>query len=690
MENEQSKGDAQTRGDSDSADVKRQTDDLPRRAMAMLQAGNLSAAERLYRELLDHSPTNADLLHLLGVTHHQMSHHELAAREISRAIELSPERAMYHNNLGEVFRAMQSTDSAESSYRRALALDPNFVDAMGNLGIVLYETGREREAEDCFKQALALNPRFTEAAVNLGNLLRDTGRLEEACTAFAQAVSVDPELAIAHLSLGNLLLDCERSDAALPHLQAAVRLRPDLPHTHFGMAGYSIEKGHFDAAERQVRKALELDPAYVSALWTLGDILLRRGELEAARGVLVSAIEVDDMNPQVFHTLGSVETAYGNREKAIECFSRAIALAPDMVKAYQGLVRAKRFSSSDPMITEKLEALARNDKLRPGAKASAHFTLAEIYDGQGDYDTAFRHCRMANVTRRKVLHYDPEAHARLVDQTILVFSRRWLDGHASFGSGSDRPIFIFGMPRSGTTLVEQIVSSHADVFGGGELIHPSNLKLASSGALDEAFLDRLSTGPDSGELIQRTASEYLSSLSRIAPDAARVTDKDPFKFFLIGLFAAALPHAKMIHCRRDAMDVGLSVYFRDFDNSHAYAFDLSEIGHYYAQYQRLMSYWSELLPGKILNVDYEHLVEEQEIVSRSILEHCGLEWDPRCLQFHSNPRSVLTASKWQVRRPMYSDSIRRWKHYERHLGDLRRGLGHVHDDDMVNDVMDDK
>ena len=391
-------------------------------------------------------------------------------------------------------------------------------------------------------------------------------------------------------------------------------------------------------AEAAARRVIALDPSFVEAYATLARALMERGQFDEATTWLETALRV---HPG---------------------YADAVFLLTLASKAH-----------STPAFAAQAESMLERDQ---GAddKATLHFALGKIYDDLRDYGRAFENFRAANESPAEKSSFDPAYWASCVDQVIAAFSIEFFSQRKTFGSGSNRPVFIVGMPRSGTTLVEQILASHPDVAAGGEM--------ETMPAIAKALPSRLGTRKrypecltELSEAVSRElAAQYLGALDRVNGSAARVTDKLPLNFLNLGLIALLFPQATIIHCRRDPLDTCLSCYFARFSHHLDFTFSLAGLGAYYRGYRRMMDHWREVLPVSILDVDYEELVANQEAVSRRLIAHCGLGWDDRCLEFQKTERQVATGSLWQVRQPIYQTAVKRWQNYAPFLGPLRAAL----------------
>lgn len=373
--------------------------------------------------------------------------------------------------------------------------------------------------------------------------------------------------------------------------------------------------------------------------------------------------------------MGTVAQALGNHPAALTHYGKALALQPAHAQAVLGLSTARRYTAGDSALIEGFERLLQREDSPPRDTAALHFALGKMRDDCGQYDLAFDHYAAANALKRELVRFDREQHARYVDSLIGTFSQEFIRAKAGTLSVDDElPIFIVGMPRSGTTLVEQIIASHPSVKAGGELpgLRRVVRSLATQGADDISYPACVASL--NAAAAHQLARGYLGKLPARTNGEIRVTDKMPSNFLHAGLIAILFSKARIIHCRRDPMDVCLSIFFQPFSRAHPYAFDLGDLGHYYRHYERLMSHWRAVLGERLFEVQYADLVDDPQSVSRRLIDRCGLEWNDQCLQFDRNEGAVRTASQWQVRQPIYKTSLQRWKHYERHLSPLVEAL----------------
>ena len=544
---------------------------------------------------------------------------------------------------------------------------------------------------------------------------RRAGRLEDAEAACRQTLAREPDNAKAWRLLGAICLEADRLEEGEGSLRRALELQPDDAVTQHALGRALAEQDKLREAEAACRRALELDPDLAGAYITLAKIFQKRGRWVEAESALGTVFRLDPRDPKAHETLGMVLVDQGRPAEALGSLEEAVRLQPDdaytrrllayalmqlgrfadaeaearealrlkpgWVKAYSLLNVITGFESGDPDLGE-IEALAGADgELRVNERVHLYFTLARSYDKSGAFDRAFELFSTANALERERWSYDVEVEERDAERIVETVDGQLLERLSGSGHESTTPVFIVGMPRSGTTLVEQILSSHSDVYGAGEL----DAVFRVSGAILVMTPDRAGYPSGLTQLEPRDLDElgrlYVSSVSKLAPSAARITDKMPANFHYVGLIHLMLPRARIIHCRRDPADTCLSCYSTHFGGSLRWSYDLQDLGRYYRSYARLMAHWRRVLPpGRMLEVRYEDVIADLEREARRLVEHCGLEWSDACLAFHENQRPVHTASIAQVRRPLYASSVGRWRQYEKHLGPLFDALNDVEHD----------
>lgn len=608
------------------------------RATATHRAGRLEEAEAAYREILALDPAHAEAHNWLGVVCQQKGDGGEALAHMREAVKLAPTSADFANNLGLTEMKQGDLDGARRSFEKAIALNPRLAQAHYNLGLVHQNLRRPGRAIPCFHQAIALAPNYANAQLSLGNALSDIGDHEAAIDVLHRLAAAAPNVPAVLFNLASALRAAQKYEEAAEVARQILARDPDNAVAHNLIALFLWSAGHQAEAEAVARRTIALDPRSIEAYTTLGRALIALGRFDEAKAALATALR----------------------------------LHPGYADAVYLLTMASK-EHSTPAFAADAEAMLHGD-LTQEDKATLHFALGKIYDDLRDYARAFENYRAGNESAAGTTAFDPAEWKRRVERTTAEFPAAFFARRSSFGSRSRRPVFIVGMPRSGTTLVEQILASHPEVAAGGEMeTMPAIAKtLARRIGSTHPYPDCLAelSEAESRDL----AAEYLAALDRVSRTAPRVTDKLPLNFLNLGLIALLFPQATIIHCRRDPLDTCLSCYFARFSGHLGFTFSLEALGAYYRGYRRMMRHWHDALPLPVLDVDYEELIANQEAVSRRIVAHCGLEWDERCLDFHKTERPVTTASLWQVRQPIYKTAVKRWQHYEPFLGPLRAAL----------------
>lgn len=560
-----------------------------------------------------------------------------------------------------------------SRFEEALDLAPEFAQAHNNLGAALQALGRLPEALERYLSALAFQPDYPEAAYNAGNALQLLGRPAEALDYYHRALELRPSYAEAHYNLAKALQALDRHDQAEVHYRQAIELAPGFADAHVNLGTALTALGRDSEAAESYRAALEIDPHLVEAHINLGLKLQRTNRHDEAIAHFEAALQ-SPSEPVVHNLLANLYTELGQFEEAEAHCRRAIALAPAVGVFHRNLSNLKRFRKNDPDL-RALERLAAQDDLTVEDRIQVDFALGKAYADTGEFERSFEHYRAGNALKRQSVVYD-EAQTKLMFGCLQkAFSPELIESLQGYGDESAVPVFIVGMPRSGTTLVEQILASHPDVFGGDELGELGKAIVGMGGF--ERTMEAFSQGAAeiSGPQIRELGARYVERVRLLAPEATRITDKLPSNFLFLGLIHLALPRAHVIHVRRDPIDTCVSCYTKLFAEGSLYVYDLGELGRYYRAYERLMDHWRRVLPADaILEVRYEDLLDDLEGQARRIVAYCGLPWHPACLAFHETRRPVRTASATQVRQPLYRDAVGRWRRYKDHLAPLLQEL----------------
>lgn len=455
--------------------------------------------------------------------------------------------------------------------------------------------------------------------------------------------------------------------------QSILKKYPNYYHAMNLLGFIAHQIGQYELAISHFDQTLTVKPNFAEAHNNLGFALQALGRVEEAKACYEQALAIKPNFAGAHNNLGNIFHELGQIEEAIASYEQALNAEPDLVMTHYNLAMIKPRQEQLPI----MEKLLTNPSISEKDAMHCHFALGKIFEDAKSFTKSFEHYIKGNTLKRKMITYDSQYFSAFVDRLIKIYSINYLQKKNTCGSDSKLPVFIVGMPRSGTTLIEQIVSSHPQAYGAGELLSFERIEKTIAKLFEASSPYPECMSLCNNPTLLRFSAEYLEELGNHSQDAIRITNKMPDNFLKIGLIKTLFPHARIIHCKRNAMDTCTSIFLNYFANGLKYSFDLTEIGQYYLDYTRLMEHWSTLFPSEILDVQYEELVMNQEIVSRQLIEHLGLEWDEKCLDFHNNKRAVRTTSNMQVRRPIYRNSINRWKHYEKHLEPLIAVLKHL-------------
>lgn len=542
---------------------------------------------------------------------------------IAQLEELIALAAQHQNN--------KQFDKAEETYRGIVAIAPNWAEAHCNLATALHRQGKLEPAVECYRLALVLKPNLAEIHCNLANVLAEQSQLLEAVAHYEMALALRPDYAEAHNNLGVALRNQKRSDEALAHYERALALKPDYAEAHNNLAAALQAQGKLEKASAHYQSALVLKPDFALAHNNLGTLLKNQGRLK----------------------------------DALAEYEKALALTPNHAEAHYNRAEVVTFRQDDARF-QALESLAATESMPRKERVYIHFALAKALDDIGDRARAFEQLLIGNALKREEIGND-EGRTRAAFRLITdAFDAEIFRRFPEAGDPSTVPIFVLGMPRSGSTLIEQILASHPSVCGAGEL---RNLDLiANSGPVP--YPECISHLDADG--FRRLGEAYLASLPAMPQGKTRITDKSPMNFLRVGLIRLILPNARVIHTVRDPIDTCISCFSKLFtDDNMPFSYDLAELGRYYRSYSELMAHWQSVLPpDAMLAVSYEDVVANLEEQARRLLDYCSLRWDDRCLSFHKTRRPVTTASAVQVRQPLFRSSVHRWHSYKDYLGPL--------------------
>ena len=603
------------------------------KGFGLMQSGHTARAEQVFLQVLEKDADNVHALNLLGMLYVNNFRPADAVLCITRAMKFAPNNPESHANLGLAYKDQGKLDQAGEHFRRSIRLAPDNPMTYINLGTVLREQEQPHDAIREYEQALKLHPEFAQCWSNFSAALNEAEQRKPALRAVDRAIQLEPELAQAHNNKGDILLAEARYAEAL----------------------------------KAYERAVELNPKYSAALINMARVQRDMDSASAAQATLERVLELEPRNPEALHVLGVLQEQIGEPDKAARSFQDAIDAAPEMAIAHYYLAQLRGRKSSD----EELSAIQKawdEFKLPDNDRMFLAFGLSRIHEQRGDIDKAFAFLQEGNSIKARMLPYDDEDSGRFLDG--IAESAKFLAGAVPDDAGcpDPRPVFVLGMPRSGTSLTAQTLASHSEISGAGELRYAYDMAHRVRKITGQAFPGnvRLLTAAQLEEL-----GEYYLSRHREENLATRhVVDKTPLNFQYIGLLGLALPGARFIHCHRDPVQNCFSIHKLPFDKKQAYAHSLESLGLYYNRYWQLMEFWKQLFPGRILDVRYEDTVEDIEKQARRILEFLELPFEPGVLDFYRTERLVKTPSASQVRQPVYTHALQAWRKYEKHLGPL--------------------
>lgn len=629
---------------ADTADaLRRALEDRPddprllwRLAGVEIKAGRPDLASEILRTLAKAHPT-PDVLERLGSVLNRLGRHHEALPVLRRALELQPQRASVWNSAGEALGNLGQITEAVDAFANAVRWRPEFAHAHYNLGLALRAAGQQEAALRALRHAVELSPDAAEPLQALGHLLHARGRYDQAVRCFRKLVRLRPADAAAHTSLGASLHMLGHLDAARDAYQQALALKPDYPTAHSNLGTVYQSLRDPDRAEQCFRRALGIAPGDENALAGLAATLDRRGGYQEGWDLLEQSLDPARSSVELAITAAQLRRHLGDNARAAEI----------------------------------LRAVLERQDLSDASLQRLHFNLGDVCDAEGRDAEAFEHYRRGN--RSKPVRFNVQEYADDVSRLLEVYAPPALGSLNRVADPDPRPVLVIGMPRSGTSLVEQILACHPRIAGAGELTDLGRLAFGLGDAEGIRFPD--SAASASRDSLAAAAREYSARLSAVDADAARVIDKTPANHLFVGFLEQLYPAARVIHCVRHPLDTALSCYFQNFAGQGIpFSYRLEDIAVYYNGYLQVMDHWRRHSGLAFHEVVYEELVSDQENVSRELLAFLDLDWDPACLDFHKLDRPVATASHAQVRRPMYRSSAGRYRRYEQWLGPLIEGI----------------
>ena len=635
-------------------------------AIAHLKQGEIDDAQQLCASALNENASDANFLGLMGAILLKKDDARAAVPYLEDAVRIVPGFAQAHEDLGSAYYYLGNAEKAKTCLEKALEINPRLESAGNKLNYILKHEGKHEEASALKKKMFAFSPNKRRLVEALEYLHNNEFRLAEKLA--KEVISDEPD---------NV---------------DALRL----------LSVIAIRAGHYQDAEKLLKRVVKLKPLFIDAWHDLSGALKEQDKVTEAVEVLQQALEIKPNNPQTHYLLGSslalsakpyeaiepyrtclglkpgyapallglghVLKTVGDFEDGVQAYRDAIKQRPGFAEAYWSLANLKTFRFSDEDIEQmkyELQGLEEDNE----DKAHFCFSLAKAYEDRSEYDLAFEYYEKANAINRMLIAYDPVQTEVVHQQLIDVFNQDFLEAKAGLGNPDPSPIFILGLPRSGSTLIEQILASHSMVDGTSELQDLGQIATGlnkRSGGLKYPEIVRILEDDD----FFRLGQSYIDRTMRHRKGAPYFTDKMPNNFPTIGFLSLILPNAKIINTRKNPLDSCLGCFKQHFAKGQAFTYDLYELGEFYLEYMRLMEHWHQVLPGRILDIQYEDMVADQETQTRKLLEFCGLPWEDACMNFHETDRAIRTASSEQVRQPIHNKSVNYWKNFEKHLQPL--------------------
>jgi tetratricopeptide (TPR) repeat protein len=652
--------------------------------VACHRAGELGDAVLYLKKALQIKPDYTEAKYNLACAH-------LDNRQAKEALELfhelsktSPDNADYICAMADAERENKAFKQAVSLYEKALEKDPGLVRAHINLAPFMLHAGKIDEAISHCRKAIELDASQVTAYKNLGDCLLQQEELEEAMDVYADAYEIEPDNVELCVAIGKVWLETSNHGEAASWFQKALLLDEDNIQAQCCLAEIVRNNGNIPHALELLEPLLEKEPDNIDVLMEMSDALWEDGDAESALEHLKHVQRLQPERVALHGKIGQILSSSGDVDKAIEEYQTALDQCPNCIPALSGLATSQR-GKLDESNVKTMETMLENKKLRSGALSSLHSGLAFYYDskkdcGEKDRKKAAEHMMQANINQwdsrsKRGWDYETQKQEEHITHLIETFNSDYFERVKGMGNPDETPVFIVGMPRSGTTLTEQILARHKKVLGVGE-----------RNFAGQAFNQFINTGQDdqqedfsnletiTREEISSITKRYLKRLQQLKDkanksDALRVVDKMPDNYSLVGWILTLFPNAKIIHTARDPRDVALSCWMTQF-GSIRWACHTEHLVHRIKQYQRIMDHWRKVIPERFIEMNYEDLVANQEIESKRLIEYIGLDWDEDCFKFYESDRLIRTASITQVRQPIYNKSVARWKRYEDYIGDL--------------------
>ena len=673
-------------------------------ALEHFSNGRIKETLFIIEALIKDYPDESKLFNISGACYVQKGELDTAVKYYEKSIIINPEYAEAHFNLAKALQEKKLFESSIISYKKALKIKPQYAEAHNNLGGVFQELGRLEDASKCYESAILINPNYAAALYSLGKVFQSLGKLKDAVKNLNKVLEIKPNIAPLHNDLGIILNELGQKELAIKHFKKALLIEPNFSEVYNNLGISLQDLNLYEDAIEQYEKALEINPKLVDAHLNLGSIYQDLEKVNQAIEHYNEALSIDPDSAEVYNNLGVIFQELGDVDQALEYYNKALEINPIFADAffnlgfiYQDLGQVKNsinnyenaisinnhamayhnlsylmdFKSNDQYITQ-MHTLLSSNKISEGDRIQLCLALARVNGRLENQKDFFKFLDEGNRLRKKELNYSLDESSKKISAIKALFDSKSysIKTLSSLNQFNIRPIFIVGMPRSGTSLVEQIISNHPDVYGAGEL---NTLTKLTSPVINNFLSGDITHLTEKALLFIR--EEYMDMVESLDLSEKVITDKLPLNFQYIGFILSAFPEAKILHIKRDARATCWSNYNYYFSNNeNGYSYNLEDLVGFYSLYNDLMHFWHKLYPNQILDICYEDLTTNQEGETRKLLEYCDLDWDENCLNFHENERQVKTPSALQVRRKMYQGSSNAWKKHWAYIQPLINGL----------------
>ena len=643
-----------------------------------------------YNAALSHGDKSFNILTNLSAAQLLSGKYNDAFESLDEAEKLEANSARIHDLRGAIFMAMNDNDKAISALTKSVEIDPNSPHSFHRLGKCYRSKGDIKQSVSNYKKAISLDNQQSLFYIDLATLYLKSGHVQDALQNYKLAEKINPNDPLILNNIGNCYTSLKENQEAIRHFDKAIKIDENYYDAYINKSVIMTNIGLYDQAIELLNKSLKINDKSSEAHNNMGLAYYGKNEPNKAIEFYEKAIQLDPNLLIAYRNLSVAHFTSGDKNKAAEILFKLIKIAPNDDEAFRNLVINKGITA-EHKITKHFEGrfMSIEDKIKDlptheippalkNAQIESGFGLGALFDLEKNYDKAFKFFKRANNLYRSNINYDIKIEEKLFTQIKLAFNENVLNNNKLNGNNSKVPIFVLGMPRSGTSMIEQILASHSEVYGAGELneikdIANTSLKFLKNRSVDNigelTSDERIKFG---GEYVERI-SNLLSKDSSNKP-ANRIVDKQVYNFIYIGFIKMILPNAKIIHIERNPLDTCLSIYTLKFVGTHSYAYSLKDLGGYYNLYKDMMRHWSNVIPGHILNIKYENVVDQLEKNVREILDFCDLDYEKECLDFHKTKRYVQTSSALQVKEKLYTSSVDRWKGYEHNLEELKEFL----------------